>query len=383
MPPEPFRLVYNEEQPAKTSHRYLGSFGVFYLARSIMLPDLDRYAIYRILDANYNRATEGIRTLEEIARFQANSTLLQRELKSLRHKIAAAHQLLPAEELLKSRSASGDVGPENTLDSEMQRTSLEHIQNAASQRIQQALRALEEFSKPLHPQAASAFGKVRYLAYDVLAKSLLSFASHKVEFAAARIYLLVDLKRNHTVWLDHLEKLVEAGADIIQVRDKHADGAVLLERCQQAVERLAKTPARLIVNDRPDIALMCGADGVHVGQEDLPVSSIRKWVGQRLSIGLSTHTPQQVAAAESLNVDYIGCGPTFPSTTKQFESFSGIEFLKAAANTPLPCFAIGGITLEKLPQVIEAGFQRVALAGDVDQAHDPYQRVREFRKRLC
>lgn len=347
-----------------------------------MLPDLDQYAIYRILDANYNRAAEGIRTLEEIARFRTNASSLQRELKSLRHLLAQAHKLLPAEELLKSRSAAGDVGPENTLDSEMARNSLEQIQNAAAQRIQQALRSLEEFSKPLHPEAASEFAKVRYLAYDSLAKALLNFASHKVSFQDARIYLLVDLKREPQTWLEHLEKLVDAGADVIQVRDKNADGSLLLERCQQAAERLAKTPARLIVNDRPDIALMCGADGVHLGQEDLPVAAVRKWVGQRLSIGLSTHNPQQVTEAEQLDVDYIGCGPTFPSTTKQFESFSGIEFLRQAASTPLPCFAIGGITLELLPQVMDAGFKRVAIAGDIDKAADPYQRLQEYRKRL-
>lgn len=347
-----------------------------------MLSDLDQNAIYRILDANYNRATEGIRTLEEIARFRTNASSLQRDLKSLRHQLAQAHQLLPANELLKSRSAAGDVGPENTLDSEMARNSLEQIQQAAAQRIQQALRSLEEFSKPLHPEAAAAFAKIRYLAYDSLAKALLNLATHKVSFQDARIYLLIDLKRDRQTWLEHLLRLVEAGADIIQVRDKHADGSLLLERSQEAAERLATSSARLIINDRPDIALMSGADGVHVGQEDLPVTAIRKWVGQRLTIGLSTHNPQQVAEAEKLDVDYIGCGPTFPSTTKQFESFSGIEFLRAASTTPLPCFAIGGITLELLPQVIEAGFKRVAIAGDIDKASDPYQRLRKYRKLL-
>lgn len=344
-----------------------------------MLPDIDQYAIYRILDANYNRAAEGIRTLEEIARFHTNSSPLQRELKSLRHQLAEALQLLPSEQLLKSRSAAGDVGPENTLDSEVTRSSLEQIQNAAAQRIQQALRSLEEFSKPLHPDAALAFAKVRYLAYDILAKALLNFVSPKVSFQTARIYLLVDLKREAQPWLDHLEKLVDAGADVIQVRDKQADGSVLLERCQQAVERLAKTPARLIVNDRPDIALMSGADGVHLGQEDLPVAAVRKWVGQRLVIGLSTHEPRQVEEAEKLDVDYIGCGPTFPSTTKHFTEFSGLAFLKTAAATPLPAFAIGGITLDKLPQVIDAGFRRVAIAGDIDKADDPYAKVRRYR----
>lgn len=347
-----------------------------------MLPAIDQYALYRILDANYNRASEGLRTLEEIARFRANASQLQLQLKSLRHQLASALQFLPVEELLKSRSATGDVGPENSLRSELERTSLEEIQTAAAHRIQQALRALEEFSKPLHPQAASAFAKIRYSAYDLLSKALLHLASHKIPFEKAQIYLLVDLKLDAAAWLEHLQKLVDAGADIIQIRDKQADGSILLERCQQAVELTSPTPVRIIVNDRPDIALMSGADGVHLGQEDLPVAAVRNWVGQRLSIGLSTHNAQQVSTAEKSSADYIGCGPTFPSTTKQFDRFSGLEFLHQAAATSLPAFAIGGITLERLPKVLETGFRRVAIAGDVHQASDPYQRVREYRKYL-
>ena len=347
-----------------------------------MLSDLDQLALYRILDANYNRATEGVRTLEELARFRSNSTSLQGQLKSLRHQLAAAYQLLPSSELLKARWAAGDVGPDNTLESEQQRESLTEIQAAAAQRIQQALRCLEEFSKPTHPAASAAFAKVRYLAYDILARTQLDLASHKISFAAARLYVLLDLKRTEVQLLDHGIRMAEAGADVIQIRDKHVDGRMLLERSQKIVEALAETPTRVIINDRPDIALMVGADGVHLGQEDVDVVAVRKLVGKRLAIGLSTHDYGQVAQAELLEIDYIGCGPTFPSSTKQFQEFSGLDFLRQAAVTPLHAFAIGGITLEKLPSVLATGIGRVAVAADIDQATDPYQRIREYQKRL-
>jgi len=349
----------------------------------IMLPDIDQSALYRILDANYNRAAEGIRTLEEIARFRANASSQQLELKSLRHQLAAAVQLLPAEQLLRSRCAAGDVGADNTLDSEQSRTSVEAIQRAAAQRVQQALRSLEEFSKPLNAEASLAFAKIRYAAYDLLARIQLQLLSHKISFQQAQLYLLVDLKRDARFWIDHLQRLVEAGVDILQIRDKQAEGAELLERCQQVVEKFEQTPVRIIINDRPDIALMSGADSVHLGQEDISVAVVRKWFGQRLTIGLSTHNLQQVKGAELAGVDYIGCGPTFPSTTKQFTAFSGLAFLKEAALSRLPAFAIGGITLELLPQVLATGFRRVAVAGDIERAEDPYHRVRTYRERLA
>ena len=348
-----------------------------------MLSDIDQHALYRILDANYNRAAEGIRTLEEIVRFRANARDMQLELKSLRHQLAAAADLLPTEQLLRSRSAAGDVGADHNLASEQSRTSLEDIQIAAAQRVQQALRSLEEFSKPLHADAARAFAKIRFAAYDLLARVQLQFVSQKVSFQQAQLYLLIDLKREARSWLDHLQKLVDAGVEVIQIRDKQAEGGELLERCQQVVEKFAQYPVRIIVNDRPDIALISGADGVHLGQDDLPVANVRRWLGQRLAIGLSTHNVQQVRAAELAGADYIGCGPTFPSTTKQFTAFSGLDFLTEAATSRLPAFAIGGITLELLPQVLATGFRRVAIAGDIDRAAEPCQRARAFRECLA
>jgi thiamine-phosphate pyrophosphorylase len=142
-------------------------------------------------------------------------------------------------------------------------------------------------------------------------------------------------------------------------------------------------PTRFVVNDRIDIALLAQADAVHVGQEDLPPDAIRKLAGQSLAVGISTHNQAQVIAAEKSQADYIGCGPTFPSTTKSFQSFAGLEFLKVASQTTaIPAFAIGGITLENLPTVLASGISRVAIAGDIQNSKDPYSRVKEYKKVL-
>jgi thiamine-phosphate pyrophosphorylase len=132
------------------------------------------------------------------------------------------------------------------------------------------------------------------------------------------------------------------------------------------------SPPLLIINDRPDIALLARADGVHLGQEDMGVADARRIVGHKMLVGISTHTSEQVRQAAADGADYIGCGPTFPSETKQFEHFLGLEFLRrVAVEISLPAFAIGGITLENLPQVLATGFSRVAVAGSITSAEDP------------
>jgi thiamine-phosphate pyrophosphorylase len=350
-----------------------------------MLSQIDRYALLRILDANYNRAVEGLRTLEEEARFRQNWSLWQGEFKKLRHLLAEAIGHFSTQELLQARWAQGDVGPDNTLETEQQRKSLSDIRQAAASRIQQSLRCLEEFSKPVSPAAAEAFSKIRYQTYDLLAKYLLIFSRHgKILWNDATLYLLVDLSRQGSELSDHFKRLADSGADVIQVREKNVDDRRLLDSCMIAVEALKDFPTRLVVNDRVDIALLSQADAVHVGQEDLAPNAIRKLAGQSIAIGVSTHNQAQVIAAEKSQADYIGCGPTFPSTTKSFENFAGLEFLKVASQTTqIPAFAIGGITLENLPAVLASGIRRVAISGDVQNSKDPYSRVKEYKKVLA
>ncbi len=126
------------------------------------------------------------------------------------------------------------------------------------------------------------------------------------------------------------------------------------------------------MNDRPDLAAVCHADGVHLGQEDLSVKDARAIVGADALIGVSTHTIEQARQAVLEGANYIGTGPTFPSGTKQFENFPGLEFLRAvAAEIRLPAFAIGGITPAKLPQVLATGITRIAVSGSITSAPDP------------
>ncbi len=134
-----------------------------------------------------------------------------------------------------------------------------------------------------------------------------------------------------------------------------------------------------MINDRADVAAVVDADGIHLGQEDLPVKEARTIVGTRMLIGVSTHNIQQARAAVLDGANYLGAGPTFPSQTKLFESFAGLDYLRSvAAEIGLPTFAIGGITAKNLPDVIATGISRVAVGSAVTDAGEPASAAREL-----
>ena len=138
-----------------------------------------------------------------------------------------------------------------------------------------------------------------------------------------------------------------------------------------------------VVNDRPDIARLCEADGVHLGQDDVTVKDARRVAGPDMLIGVSTHSIEQLRAAILDGADYVGIGPTFPSKTKAFDHFPGLDFVRAAvAETSLPAFALGGIGPANVGQVVAAGGRRVAVSGAICAADDPEQAARLLKAAL-
>src|SRR5262249_28489189 len=136
-----------------------------------------------------------------------------------------------------------------------------------------------------------------------------------------------------------------------------------------------------IVNDRADIAAASGADGVHVGQEDLSVKDARAIVGPHMLVGVSTHNIEQARAAVLDGANYLGAGPTFASRTKSFDDFAGLDYLReVSSEIRLPTFAIGGITAENVPSVIRVGIERVAVSSSIVDAPNPPVAARELLK---
>ena len=175
-------------------------------------------------------------------------------------------------------------------------------------------------------------------------------------------------------------ELADAGVELIQLRDKRSSAAQILAQARELAALLAAKNARFILNDRPDVAAMAGAGGVHVGQEDLTVEDARRIVKSSLWVGVSTHNLQQLRQAAATSADYIAIGPVFPTSTKENpDPVVGLDFVRAARQiTDTPLVAIGGITLETAGDVFRAGADSVAIIRDLLAAGSPAERAREY-----
>jgi thiamine-phosphate pyrophosphorylase len=176
------------------------------------------------------------------------------------------------------------------------------------------------------------------------------------------------------------ESLAGSGVGLIQYRDKTASSRRYFETSRQLADVLGPTGVRLIVNDRPDIAMLAGAGGVHVGQEDVPVEDARAVCGPERWVGVSTHNLEQLAAADRTSADYVAFGPIFQTSTKKNpDPVVGTDLLRQArALTKKPLVAIGGITLERAAEVYRAGADSLALIRDLICSPDPAVRARQY-----
>jgi thiamine-phosphate pyrophosphorylase len=329
------------------------------------------HARLRVLDANANRAAEGLRVVEEFARFVLEDAFLAERLKQIRHQLAAAVACLPPLERLAARDTPGDVGTRISTPSEHHRPTLDAIVAANLERVEQALRCLEEYAKGFEPSLAMAAETMRYAVYT-LAEPLRRSHDARERLRNARLYVLVDGAEDADQMARRVEPLVHAGVDVLQLRDKRLADRELLERARILRRITAGSRTLLIVNDRPDIAALAEADGVHVGQEELSVHDARRVLRPGQWVGVSTHTIEQARAAVMDGADYLGCGPTFPSGTKAFQAFPGLNFLRQVAEEiGLPAFAIGGIDASKVADVVATGMRRIAVSGAVWRTADP------------
>ena len=187
--------------------------------------------------------------------------------------------------------------------------------------------------------------------------------------AAAHGWGVVDLARAY----------LAGGARCLQLRGGDRPTGALLQWCDQIVDCAARYGAIVIVNDRPDVARIAGADGVHLGQQDQPVAVVRRLLGPHGFIGLSTHTPDEIAAAQSERPDYLAVGPVFGTVTKDTGyTATGLSAVRRGASCGRPVVAIGGITLERAPAVLDAGASAVAVIADLVRHGDPERRVRAY-----
>jgi thiamine-phosphate pyrophosphorylase len=338
-------------------------------------------AVYRIIDANANRAREALRVMEEAARFILDHDALTAGIKALRHDLASA--LAGLSMLDANRDTPGDVGTTISTTAEMHRDSAAHVARAAGKRLSEALRAIEEYAKTLPTPAgtmpiAARVEQLRYRGYDIeqrLNAAMIGSAARQHRLCVLLTQSLCKTRR----WADVLNACVDNGADCIQLREKELEAGPLMELAALTVAICRPAGVTVIVNDRPDVALAAGADGVHLGQHDLPCNEVRKLVGTQLLVGVSTSKLAEAKLALEAGADYCGVGPMFPTTTKHKDVIAGPEYLREfVAWGKLPHLAIGGITPENLAPLIDAGVRGVAVSSVVCGGDDPAGVVRKL-----
>jgi thiamine-phosphate pyrophosphorylase len=318
--------------------------------------------VVRLLDANFNRAREAVRVLEDAARFLLDDASLTQAAKDLRHRLSAAvHRLPVAGSFSVHRDTLGDVGTAVTAEGEQRRASSVDVVDAAFGRFGEAVRALEEYSKLLDPAVADRFKQIRYDGY-VLHTRLTRRLRPKTAVERLRLCVLITEELCRGDWMAVAEAALAGGADCLQLREKSLPDVELLKRARAVADLCRRHDALFIVNDRADIAVLSGADGVHVGQNDLPIDAVRRIVGPDLVIGKSTSTLSEAVAAAAEGPDYIGVGPIFPSLTKPQEHIAGLETLRRIGEqVKIPLMAIGGISPQNAGDVLAAGAYGIAV----------------------
>ncbi len=347
-----------------------------------------------MIDANANRAREALRVLEDYARFALNDQELSARLKSVRHQLAETLGMPELAAAILARDTGADVGRENKTESELRRESLADAVIAAGKRLSESLRVLEECSKTLSTPAARNFEQLRYEGY-ILEQTLTRFASNALareRFGNVRLYLLItdSICRPALGWERTIDLVLNAAPKpqklCIQLREKELPDGELFRRARLLTEKCRRHGAISIINDRPDIALLADADGIHLGQSDLPCAEARKVLGPHKIIGVSTERLDQARAALRDGATYIAVGPMFATTTKQKERIASPAYAaeaRAALPAEVPIVAIGGITAENLSQVSGTGVRAVAVCSAILGAADPAAAVATFFEKLA
>lgn len=342
----------------------------------------DQVDTRRIIDANANRAREALRVIEDYCRFALDDAFLSLETKQLRHDLQEALAGVLVLELLESRETRRDVGTAHSTPQELERNSLQAVVHANLKRLQEALRSLEEHGKLLDVPMARQLEQIRYRTYTLERAIELTTSAREV-LADCRLYVLLTGSQC-TAALDWtIQEAADGGATMFQLREKNLSDRELCERARQVRRWTRKAGVRFIMNDRPDIARLAEADGVHLGQDDMSVQEARRIIGSQALIGVSTHNLEQIRQAVLDGASYIGVGPTFASGTKDFAELAGLEFVRqAASETTLPAFIIGGVNLDTIDAAIAAGARRVAVSQAICRADDPGLVARTLIQRL-
>jgi thiamine-phosphate pyrophosphorylase len=341
-------------------------------------------AVCRIIDANFNRGREAIRVVEDYCRFALNSAALTERAKQLRHELSTAIDKLDAGRLIAGRDTPGDVGVGQKVEKQLRRTGLRDSFTAGCKRLTEALRTLAEVTQAINPAIAQTIEKLRYDAYT-LEKDIVVFSEPQNKFKRVRLYVIISSSLPADV-ISLTHKCVQGGADCIQLRAKDADDDKVFALATEFVQICKAGGVYSIINDRADIAVAAGADGVHLGQSDLPVEQARKLALEPLIVGKSTHSLKELEATCKEAPTYVSLGPIFPTPTKPSVAAVGLDYVKQGlekiADTGIGHVAIGGITPNNVEDVLRAGARTIAVCSAVTEDKDPTAACRALKEKI-
>jgi thiamine-phosphate pyrophosphorylase len=292
----------------------------------------------------------------------------------MRQELASWH----SEDLRASRDTPGDPGTELTHPREEERASIQQLLQANLCRVEEALRVLEEYGKLYNPDMGAAFKQMRYRVYT-LESNLLAYRRHQL-LTRSHLYLVTSSSEQ---LFSTVEAALQGGLTLVQYREKTEDDSVKLSHAQKLRQICHHYGALFIMNDRVDLALAVDADGVHLGQQDVPIALARQLLGQQRLIGRSTTNPDEMHRAIAEGADYIGVGPVYDTPTKPGKVAAGFDYVQyAAKNATIPWFAIGGIDPSNINDVLAAGAERVAIVRAIMQAEQPTLVTQYFLSQL-
>jgi thiamine-phosphate pyrophosphorylase len=342
------------------------------------------HQIYRIIDANRDRIGEGLRFLEDIARFMLDDNAMSEQLKSIRHDLVEGLNSINME-LISERDAEDDTGA--GIDTTNKERTLPSLIIANSKRIEESLRVLEELAKLAGNSNLPESGIYRDARFQLytLEKKLLSRVTRTIVTDKIKgLYVILDTQlAGEKDIVDCARKALTGGAGIIQLRDKSSEKEKLIPVAREIKDLCHKADALFIVNDYLDLALAVDADGLHLGQTDLPISIAREALRIDKIIGRSTHSSEQALQAEKEGADYIGVGSIFPTGTKENADIIGIEALQTIRKAvAIPIVAIGGINGNNIRQVVHAGADSAAVISAIFSEDGIEQSVKRMVKEI-
>lgn len=321
----------------------------------------------RIIDANLNRIGEGLRVLEEFARLSLNDATLTQQLKNMRHEMTGVDARLQ-EQLIRARDSAGDIGADMEVPGEETLRDTPSAIIANARRVQESLRVMEELAKTTGlPLDSDKYRRSRFALYTVEKTLLFRMLRRDKMKRLTGLYVIIDaaMLRGKS----HAEATLQAirgGAKVIQLRDKKHSKKELLPIAEEMKKQCDEHNVLFIVNDYLDVVVGVDADGLHVGEEDLPVVVARRLLPVDKILGASARTVAMAIAAADDGADYLGVGAMYPTTTHAKTVVVGPGRIKEIRKkVDLPIVAIGGINKDNLKEVMKAGADAAAVISAV------------------